>query len=178
MNKKQILTDRLLILQYRKGNTSVLPTLVERYHKTFCEKAYWVVKDREAAKDIAQESWITIIGKLHSLNNVDSFKSWASKIVYNKAIDRVNIINKENNINVAKYVEYNNEYDEDERKLILESLLIAIQKLPSGKQDIIRLFYKEEYSIIEISKFLNVPVGTVKSRLFKAREKLKEILKK
>ena len=49
---------------------------------------------------------------------------------------------------------------------------------PKEKQDIIRLFYAEEYSITEISAFLKIPIGTVKSRLFKAREKLKSILNK
>ena len=85
MNKKQNPTDRFLILQYKEGNTSVLPTLVKRYHKIFCEKAYWITKDKETARDTAQESWIIIINKLHTLENVDRFKSWAFRIVYTKS---------------------------------------------------------------------------------------------
>ena len=82
MNKKQNPTDRFLISQYMAGNTSMLPILVKRYHKIFCEKAFWITKDKEIAKDIAQESWIAIIDKLQTLKNVDSFKSWAFRIVY------------------------------------------------------------------------------------------------
>jgi len=178
MNKKQNPTDRFLILQYKEGNTSVLPTLVKRYHKVFCEKAYWITKDKEIAKDIAQESWIIIIDKLHTLNNVDSFKSWAFRIVYTKAIDVVKYRNKENkNLESGGIIESGMQSSVEENKLIQISLLKAIQKLPKEKQDIIRLFYKEEYSIVEISAFLKIPIGTVKSRLFKAREKLKSILK-
>jgi RNA polymerase sigma-70 factor (ECF subfamily) len=178
MNKKEKPTDRFLILQYRSGNTAVLPTLVKRYHKVFCEKAYWITKDKELAKDIAQESWIIIINKLHTLEKVDSFKSWAFRIVYTKAIDRLKLrhLERENLASLGR-IEPGHPSSEDESELIQLTLLKAIRKLPKEKQDIIRLFYAEAYSIIEISAFLNIPIGTVKSRLFKAREKLKSLLK-
>lgn len=178
MNVKQNSTDRFLILQYKEGNTSVLPELVKRYHKIFCEKAYWVTKDREAAKDTAQESWITIINKLHTLENADSFKSWAFRIVYTKAIDKVKDRYKENErLKAIGLFQKGSQTIEDERSHIQKSLLKAIQHLPKEKQHIIRLFYAEEYSVLEISDFLNIPIGTVKSRLFKARKKLKSIIK-
>lgn len=49
MIKRQNPTDRFLISQYRAGNTTVLSALVKRYHKMFCEKAYWITKDKEIA---------------------------------------------------------------------------------------------------------------------------------
>ena len=177
MNKKQNPTDRFLISQYMAGNTSMLPILVKRYHKIFCEKAFWITKDKEIAKDIAQESWIAIIDKLQTLKNVDSFKSWAFRIVYTKAIDAVKLKNKESKkLKSVGTIESSRKSSKDE--FIQKELLKAIQQLPKEKQDIIRLFYTEEYSIFEISTFLDIPLGTVKSRLFKAREKLKSILKK
>ena len=179
MNKKQSPSDGFLIQQYRSGNTSVLTSLVRRYHKTFCEKAYWITKDEEIAKDIAQESWITIINKLDTLKNVESFRSWALRIVYTKAIDGIKIKNKERtDIENLGLLEHGNDPVESKNKNIYLSLLKAIKALPKDKQDIIRLFYAEEYSINQISSFLNIPVGTVKSRLFKSREKLKSLIKK
>ena len=178
MNNRQYPTDRSLILQYIEGNTSVLPLLVERYHKIFCKKAYWITKNKETAKDTAQESWITIINKLHTLENVDSFKSWAYKIVYTKSIDALKNRNKESeHLRSIGIPESETESTKDKKYQIQETLLQAIRTLPKEKQDIIRLFYAEQYSILEISAFLNIPIGTVKSRLFKAREKLKSILK-
>ena len=179
MNKREQPTDGFLILQYRGGNIAVLSELVRRYHKLFCEKAYWITKDKEVAKDIAQESWIIIMNKLHTLENVDSFKSWAFRIIYTRAIDAVKHNNKENKkLASFRIAESDTQSSEDQSDLIHKALLKAIQELPKEKQDIIRLFYAEEYSLIEISNFLKIPVGTVKSRLFKAREKLKSILKK
>lgn len=178
MNKRQNPSDRFLIQQYLEGDTSVLTTLVKRYHKIFCEKAYWVTRDKEIAKDIAQESWIIIINKLHTLQNLDGFKSWANRIIYTKAIDALKLRNKEGkNTETARNIESNPQAENDHRRLIRIALVNAIRKLPKQKQDIIRLFYTEEYSIAEISTFLKIPVGTVKSRLFKAREKLKSIVK-
>jgi RNA polymerase sigma-70 factor (ECF subfamily) len=178
MKKKQAASDNFLISQYLEGNTDVLPILVKRYHKVFCEKAYWVTKDKELSKDIAQESWIVIINNLHKLKRLDRFKNWAFRIVYTKAIDGVKRKNKESaQLRTVIINETNVPSVEIDRNRIQVALLKAICKLPKGKQDIIRLFYTEEYSINEISTFLNIPIGTVKSRLFKAREKLKIILK-
>lgn len=178
MNKTKDASDEFLILQYLEGDTSLLPELVRRYHKLFCEKAYWVVKDKELAKDVAQESWIIIINQLPSLRNVARFKNWAFRIVYSKAIDTINKQVKESKIIAAEKVlgAGQNEIT-SEWSLIEKSMLEEIRKLPIEKQDILRLFYTEEYSVSEISSFLNIPIGTVKSRLFKAREKLKSLLK-
>ena len=65
--KKSI--DALLIEAYKLGDKTALTTLVKRWHKLFCNKAYWLVKDKDAAKDIAQESWTVIINKIESLKN-------------------------------------------------------------------------------------------------------------
>ncbi len=178
MKKEQAPTDGFLIQQYRKGNTAVLQILVKRYHKVFCEKAYWVTRDKELAKDIAQESWITIIDKMDRLRNADLFKNWAFRIVYTKAIDNIKHKNKAlKDLAVFGITELDNPSSNEENQDIQIKLLKAIRELPKEKQDIIRLFYVEAYSINEISAFLKIPVGTVKSRLFKAREKLKLILK-
>ncbi len=172
-------TDSSLILQYLEGDSSVLPILVKRHHKDFCKKAYWITKDAESAKDAAQESWIIIIRNLHTLKNVDRFKSWAHRIVYNKAIDGLNRrSNESKQLKSHKFQESNEHLHDEIKEDRLNIMIKAIRELPQGKQEIIRLFYMEEYSISDISTFLNIPLGTVKSRLYKAREKLKSIIKK
>lgn len=178
MKTRQNLTDSLLIRQYKMGNTDALPKLVKRYHKLFCEKAFWVTKDKDSAKDIAQESWITIIDKLDTLKDWDRFKGWALRIVYTKSIDYLKQQNRELRQKDSIPTEREDKTTKgEEQKSIHKVLIQAIHLLPKEKQDIIRLFYKEEYSIYEISTFLKIPIGTVKSRLFKAREKLKSIIK-
>lgn len=171
-------TDMILIDRYVSGDNSALATLVKRWHKIFCEKAYWILQDRVLSKDVAQECWIIIINKLHTLKNTESFKSWSMKIVYTKSIDAHNRRIKESQTsNIAEH-RHQSDANETEDKAALETKLrSAIQELSANKQHIIRLFYVQEYSLKEISIFLDIPLGTAKSRLFKAREKLKSILK-
>lgn len=170
--------DAQLITSFKEGNKAAINKLVKRWHKTFCEKAYWIVKDRELAKDIAQDSWRTIILQLDSLRDSHRFSAWATQIVYSKAIDSIHQTNKQalNELNYAKETKgLANEPVEDEK--IKQKLRQAILELPFKQQHTLKLFYLEGYSIQEISKLLNVSIGTIKSRLFNAREKLKHILK-
>ena len=67
-------TDELLIIQIQSGNKQALTPLVKRWHQPFCNKAYWLVKDKAVAKDIAQESWQIIINKIDHLKDVSQFK--------------------------------------------------------------------------------------------------------
>jgi RNA polymerase sigma-70 factor (ECF subfamily) len=69
-------------------------------------------------------------------------------------------------------------FDENNDNLKLKTnLLVAIKKLPEHQQVVIKLFYVEDYSLKQISDILKISIGTAKSRLFHAREKLKETLK-
>ena len=173
---KKYPTDKYLVEQFQAGNTSVLAVLVKKWHKTFCQRAYWVVQDKEIAKDVAQECWIIIQKRLHGLKSPSSFKSWVFRIIYTKAIDAHSRRAKDRER--QKMIPIDMDSDEQSHKLRMKkALLDGIRQLPDKKQTIIRLFYMEEYSLREISGFLKVPVGTVKSRLFKAREKLKSLIK-
>ena len=177
MNKDQHI-DVKLIESYQAGNKQALASLVERWHLRFCRKAYWLVKDADLSKDIAQDSWRTIMDKLHSLEKPSSFKSWALRIVYSKSMDAL----RQQSRKRAKEMElsktntsYSEAYEEDNQLEVF--LLEAIKALPNSQQVVLKLFYTEAYSLKEIGKTLNISVGTAKSRLFHAREKLKLILK-
>jgi len=179
MNKKDQLIDGKLVLEYQSGNGKALAVLVKRWHKLFCNKAFFVAKDADIAKDIAQDSWNVIINKIDKLKNPDSFGSWALRIVYNKSIDVINANKRKGKVIEAYKYEQDELANDDENDLknVKDLLLKTIKKLPQHQQDVIRLFYLEEYSLKEISAILNISVGTTKSRLFHAREKLKETLK-
>jgi len=170
--------DKYLIERFISGDKSTLAILVKRWHKIFCEKAFWVLRDKDLSKDVAQECWIIIINKLHTLKNAESFKNWALRIIYTKAIDaHKRRIRESRELNMVEAKAYAASNEKEDKTILKRKLLSAIQDLSKDKQDIIRLFYVEEYSLKEISAFLKIPVGTVKSRLFKAREKLKSIIK-
>jgi len=171
--------DEKLIEDYLSGNTNALADLVKRWHKTFCNKAHWLVKDKDVAKDIAQESWKTIMEKLSNLKEPKSFGSWATQIVYNKSLDWIKVKAREREHNQALYkAQYEFDVETSDDDQLQKKLLHAIRNLPNNQQMVIKLFYIEDYSLKEISDLLKTSVGTAKSRLFHAREKLKQQLKK
>jgi len=170
--------DGLLILDYQSGNKKALATLVKRWHKKFCTKAFYIVKDADEAKDVAQDSWRTIIGKLGTIKNPQKFSGWAMRIVHTKSIDVLRKRQKDlKGNNSLTYYSLEEDEPYDERTALKRNLYNAILELPTNQQQVIKLFYTEELSLNEISKLLNIKAGTVKSRLFHAREKLKIILK-
>lgn len=169
--------DGLLVLQYRSGKKNALNLLVKRYHKKLCWHSYSYTHDIDASKDLVQDCWSTIIIKLDSLNEPNRFGSWAFRIVTRKSLDFV----KRRKLEAERLDSYKNAPKDDSSQVHSESeiqrLKITIQVLPKDQQTVLRLFYTEEYSLKEISEILEISVGTVKSRLFHAREKLKTILK-
>ncbi len=169
--------DSSLVNAYKLGDQSAMAKLVKRWHLKFCEKAFWLVKDKDLAKDIAQESWKTIMNNIHNLEHSNRFKSWALRIVYTKSIDALR--HKQKTHLSSKHIEQeflSDDEDQSDRILLKSRLLNAIQQLPEHQQIVLRLFYTEAYSIKEISKLMQISVGTVKSRLFHARETLKKTL--
>lgn len=172
------LTDAELVILFRGGDKNALILLVKRWHKVFCEKAYWLVKDKDLAKDIAQDCWTIIIHKIDQLSNPEQFKYWALRIICNKSMDSLRIRARNEKRNVAKFIDVESSEDDFETHDDLKTrLLTAINDLSVQQKMIIKLFYTEDYSLKQISELLNISMGTAKSRLFYAREKLKKTLK-
>ena len=169
--------DALLVLQYQSGDKRALGMLVKRHQNRFCSHANRYLSDLDAAKDVVQDCWSIIINKLGSLRNPNSFSSWAMRIVTRKSIDFLKH-NKTRREKLKQYQYTNLEGTNNEEKdTEIIKLQQAIRSLPNDQQIVLRLFYTQEYSLIEISDILDISVGTVKSRLFHAREKLKTIIK-
>lgn len=177
--KKDNDIDAMLVTQYLDGDKKALSQLAKRWHKLFCAKAYWIVKDADVAKDIAQDSWKAIIDKIDTLKNVKTFGAWGLRIVYTKSLNYINSNNRNRkNLENYKYEQYIAIDENDSEESLKQALLKAIKSLVMHQQTVIKLFYVENYSLKEISEILNISIGTAKSRLFHAREKLKDTLKK
>ncbi|WP_109301298.1 RNA polymerase sigma factor [Aquimarina sp. AU474] len=182
MNKKTAhkVFDSLLVLQCQSGNKKAMALLVKRWHARLCKHAYWYTYDIEISKDIVQDSWSKILLKISTLKDPNSFGSWALTIVTRNAINWLRKHKKE----LTQLKEYRDQHDIDQREHytsnsenVLVQLKKEIKKLPNEQQIVLNLFYLEEYSVKQISDIVHVSTGTVKSRLFTAREKLKLILK-
>lgn len=170
--------DGLLVLQYRSGTRKALSILVKKYHHKLCNHSFWYTHDIEASKDIVQDCWSVMIKKMDSLKDPNLFGSWAFRIVTRKSLDFVSKRKKELEKLKESYVDTSDVINHEDTEVAVKKLFQAIQTLPKEQQMVLRLFYMEKYSLKEISGILEISIGTVKSRLFHAREKLKLILNK
>ncbi|MFC4721828.1 RNA polymerase sigma factor [Geojedonia litorea] len=179
MSKPKNSADTQLVIEFKAGNLNVLPYLVERWHKRFLDKAYWITKNAEVSKDIAQETWKTVIAKIGQLQDVNKFGVWSLRIVCTKSFDYLRYRQQQQHqLKEYQKVQNPNEIDAiDDYEFKRKKVMLAIKSLSVDQQNVIRLFYLENYSLKQMSEFLDVSIGTVKSRLFHARENLKSLIK-
>ncbi|MEO6348290.1 MAG: RNA polymerase sigma factor [Aquaticitalea sp.] len=157
---------------------SALPKLVMRWHKEFCNKAYWLTKDVDVSKDIAQDCWKIIIEKIYDLKDPNRFGSWALRIVYSKSLDWLRANKKErDSLQLFSNDQSELEMEKVDDAPIKKALLKAVLELPEPQRVVINLFYVKEYTLKQIADMMEISIGTAKSRLFHARETLKKQLK-
>jgi len=171
--------DGLLVLQYRGGDGKAMEFLIKRYHSQLCKHAYWYTRDVEMAKDIVQDSWQKALANIGKLKDPNKFGSWMMTIVTRKSLDLLNKIRRERDLKKEVQLELESPFMEpveDVTPELAERLKSGIQSLSNDHQMVLRLCYLQQYSINEIAEILEISPGTVKSRLFHAREKLKTYL--
>ena len=131
--------------------------------------------DREAARDAAQEAWAEIVAGFDRLREVRAFPAWAYRIVTRRCARHVGQAMRQRQLDAAVDVEAELEPDPG-AGADGDRLRRAIRALPEEQRAAIALFHFEELSIAEVAIALDVPAGTVKTRLMHARRKLRAVL--
>lgn len=172
--------DNFYIEKVKKGQSNYFSYIVEKYQDIVFSISLKVLKNREDAEEMAQESFIKAYKSLHSFKGKAKFSTWLYRITYNTCIsevrkkkvhftstDDVQIQDESEEINLDGFPE------EKRAKAIKE----AMSKLPEDEYTLVLLFYFEEQSIEEIAKITKLSVSNTKVKLFRARKKLYTILK-
>lgn len=151
--------------------------VVTRFQDMAFACAYAVLSDFDLAEDAAQEAFIAAWQKLGQLREPDAFPGWFRRIVLTQCNrltrgKRVETVPLDDVMNVPSVEP--DPHTIVERAELRDAVLDAIAALPEHERMVTTLFYISEYSQNEIAAFLEVPVTTVKSRLYSARERLKE----
>lgn len=130
-----------------------------------------------AAWDVVQETWYGVIKGIRNLEDVSIFPQWAFRIASNKCMDLGRKQKRQEQLNNELTKQRQNESGEKQNDgERTESLRAAIRKLSPESRALLELRYHEDFDISQIAKILNVPEGTVKSRLNRTLEKLKHIV--
>lgn len=179
---KQII-DELLVLAALNGESNAIDQLVRRWHHRLLSHAHNMTGNLDAAKDVTQESWIHIIKRLKTLDDPAAFPGWAYQIVTRRSIDWVRGRQRdrrrfEKNRTAAhekpNHTTPNNDLEQDEQK---QRILDTLQQLPVDQRAVLSMHYLEDLSTPQIAQALNIPRGTVKSRMHQARNNLRSLLK-
>ncbi|HUW18709.1 MAG TPA: RNA polymerase sigma factor [Sedimentisphaerales bacterium] len=171
-DERSDIEDQLLVMDAQDGDTRAMEKLVSRWQKRLWQYAYRLTGSTDGAWDVTQESWLGIIKGLRKLHDAVDFKAWAYRITTNKTIDW---INKSRAVRRVSIEDIQDPQQKQKKDTGAKELL---KKLDMKKRLVLSLYYFEQLSVPEISAALNIPTGTVKSRLHNARKELKELWQK
>jgi len=183
---EKTMSDQLLIEEILKGKSSIYELLILKYQNQLFATVINIVKDEDLAQDIVQESFLKAYESLNSLRDRNQFYPWIKRIAINESLMKID----RNKRYVDMYDESQEEDDyffnsitdekNPEKELLDEEMRRYVRKyvesLPSKLRTVIILREVEDLSYEEIAEILNIPIGTVRSRLFNARQIIKERL--
>ena len=178
------LSDIELIQQTLAGNQQAYADLVKRHQRFVFTLALRFAKKREDAEEIAQDCFVKAYRSLAAFQGQSKFSTWLYSIVYTTAMtflrkkkpDTDSIDDENAYIQLENYGGYDvNSAENKSRSFYLEQ---AIGQLLPDDAAIITLFYKGEQSLEEIGRAMGMEANTVKVKLFRARQRLKEKLER
>jgi RNA polymerase sigma-70 factor (ECF subfamily) len=176
---------KLIVEKILSGDTKAFQTFVEEYKGLIGHIVFRMIKNKSDREDICQDIFIKIYQNLSEFKFESKITTWISKIAYNTCI---NYLEKKKFLLFNAYSNQDetpeNFYPDDnitpdkfvEEKDISLHLQKVIDKMPHNLRAILTFYHIEEMSYQEISEIMNLPEGTVKSYLFRARKFLKDRL--
>ena len=169
--------DFSFVKRFIDGDESTFRLLVQRHKEKVRNIIYLTLGDSDAVDDIAQEVFITVYKNLKNFRFESLFTTWLYRITVNKSKDHLRKKNVRKIFVPIK--EANGELNNDlitEKSDISKIVMTAILKLPQKLKIPLLLKDIEGFSYQEIAETMECEIGTVKSRIFRAREGLKKIL--
>ena len=168
-----------IITKIKKGDQQAFEELIEEYKLPIYKTAKAILKDEDDVCDAIQDTCLSIYKNICNLKNEKYFKTWVIRITINKCNDIIakHKLNSEKILKIqADKTETQFSFDND---IIMKTdLQMAMNLLEEDLKLITTLYYYNDMSISDISVILDIPKGTVKSRISRAREKLYQILSK
>lgn len=170
------LEDELLAIGCQLGERDAFDALIDRWHQPLWRYARRLSGDDDAASEVTQDVWVRVLRGIGRLREPERLRAWLFGIMHRVLMDRLRL--RYSTVDVV---------DVDEAELAmaepaediegeLEAMQEGLARLPVVEREVLTLFYLRELTLVEVADILDVPVGTVKSRLFRARHLLRREL--
>ena len=175
--------DQILINQILSGDANAFTQLVNRYKDLVFTLALRMLKNREEAEEVSQDTFVKTYRSLNKFKGDSKFSTWIYKVAYNSCLDRIKKNKKYlNDVEINEFTEHqvktvDNAFDalvEEERNQLIQDCL---HLLPSDDSFLLTLYYFEDQSLDEIADIVSISANNVKVKLFRSRKKLASILK-
>ena len=170
--------DQALVERYRNGDREAFTALMVRYQRPIYNAAFWIVKSADDARDIAQSVFLKVAEHVDEFDSQHRFFSWIYRIAVNESLNLLRRNGHEEPLDDD--VELPGTFDDPEllagdaeRTRHVERALLTMSPMD---RTVIVLRHFSECSYQEIARILDVDEKTVKSRLFEARRRLRELL--
>jgi RNA polymerase sigma-70 factor (ECF subfamily) len=174
--------DALLAIRAQLGEPDAFDALVRRWGLPLRRYALTFADSEDVVDDLVQEIWLRVVRGLVRLRDPNRFRSWLFGIAHRTAMDRLRVRYRTREVmDDAPLPDIADPIDPAllmEREIALNALAAGLTQLGPNERQVLQLFYLENLTIAEIADIMNVPTGTVKSRLFRARSQLKHKIEK
>ena len=167
--------DALLAVRCQLGEREAFDALIRRWAQPLRRHVARVAGDAHAAEELVQDIWLRVVQGIGRLQDPFKFRAWLFGIAHRRLMDELR----------GRYATPATEVELDalaadlpdaDRELVARELERGLARLPASERYVLSLFYLEELSLADVAQVLAVPVGTVKSRLFRARQLLRHQL--
>lgn len=175
------LTDQEIIVRVLRGDTQAFSLLVERYQSYVFTLAFRLTQSREDAEEIAQDSFVKAFRSLADFKGGSKFSTWLYTITHNTGITflrkrkmQVQSVDEERHAQQLDNQVSDLRADTIETRSRIQMVNQAIRMLSAEDAQIITLFYQGDQRLQDIGQVMGMDPNTVKVRLFRARQRLKE----
>lgn len=176
MRTRGQVVDEMLVLAAQAGETAAFERLARRWYPRLLRHAFRLTGDVEGSRDVVQDAWVSIARGLRRLRDPARFGPWALRITGRRCADwiasRQTARSRASNLDVANEVLRPPAHREDDLSRVRD----ALRRLDPERRALMAMFYVEGMTVHEIAAALGVPPGTVKSRLYHARDRLRAAL--
>ncbi|MCP4645086.1 MAG: sigma-70 family RNA polymerase sigma factor [bacterium] len=174
MDHRDQIHDQLLVMRCREADAGALDELLDRWQERLWRHAVRLTGDSEAAWDILQETMIAVSRRIADLGDPAAFSAWAYKIATNQCRDYFRRQQRRRRLTEAYTDQRPTDTERDHASVM--DLQAAMTQLTGPQQTLLSLRYEEGFGVAEIADVLGIHEGTVKSRLFTARQQLRTLL--
>jgi RNA polymerase sigma factor (sigma-70 family) len=176
--------DEWLVVRCQLGEREAFDELIQRWHEPLWKYVRRLAGHDDTARDLAQDIWVRVLRGIPRLRDGSKLRAWLFGIARRALMDRLRAqyaAPMAADVDVLEVAAMAAVTAEDTAGTLAleeesEALEDALAGLPVSEREVLTLFYLQELSLADVADVLNVPVGTVKSRLFRARRSLRRAM--